>query len=111
MSDDDKSANDQTLLSLPEAARITFPDCRVKASGLRRERDKGRLRTYMVANKEYTTLNDLRVMLDRCVTPAQPAGPPIPARKTETEMVRECEVARDACLASLKRLKQSVNRS
>jgi hypothetical protein len=29
MSDDGKSANDQTLLSLPEAARITFPDGRV----------------------------------------------------------------------------------
>jgi hypothetical protein len=67
-------ADDQTLLSLTEAARITFPDGRVKASGLRRERDKGHLRTYKVANKEYTTVADLAEMLRRCSEPAGKRG-------------------------------------
>jgi hypothetical protein len=104
-------ADDQTLLSLAEAARRIFPDGRVRASGLRRERDKGHLRTYMVANKEYTTLADLKVMLQECIVPAKAIFPAlVPGQKNADEMKRECEVATAACLVSVEALKKLPNR-
>jgi hypothetical protein len=98
-------ADDQTLLSLPEAARITFPDGRVKASGLRRERDKGRLRTYKVANKEYTTLADLAEMLKRC---SEQGGQRSEMRDQPHRV--DLSAAKAAALASAQELKSRFTR-
>jgi hypothetical protein len=41
------------------------------ASGLRKERDRGRLTTWMIAGKEYTTLNAIEEMKLLCRVEAQ----------------------------------------
>ena len=46
----------ETPLRLDIAAKIAFPDGSMGAAGLRKERDRGRLITEMIAGKEYVTL-------------------------------------------------------
>lgn len=53
-------------LRLEVAARIAFPYNGITAVGLRKERDKGRLVTAIVAGKEYTTLADIERMRELC---------------------------------------------
>lgn len=53
-------------LRLAVAAKIAFPDGSMGAPGLRKERDKGRLTTEMIAGKEYTTLADIERMRELC---------------------------------------------
>ena len=53
-------------LRLDIAADLAFPNGGIGASGLRKERDKGRLATFMVAGKEYTTLEEIGLMRERC---------------------------------------------
>jgi hypothetical protein len=53
-------------LRLAVAARLAFPDGTMGASGLRNERDKGRLDTEMIAGKEYTTLTAIERMRELC---------------------------------------------
>lgn len=53
-------------LRLEVAARIAFPYNGITAAGLRKERDRGRLVTEMIAGKEYTTLADIDRMRELC---------------------------------------------
>jgi DNA-binding transcriptional MerR regulator len=55
-----------TPLRLGIAARLAFPDGSMKASGLRCEAAKGRLATMRIAGKTYTTLADVKRMIDLC---------------------------------------------
>ena len=48
------------------AARIAFPDGTMGTSGLRKERDAGRLVTELIAGKEYTTLAAIEDMRAAC---------------------------------------------
>lgn len=53
-------------LRLEDAARIAFPGGGMTVSGLRRERDRGRLAVEKVAGKEYTTLSAIKEMRRLC---------------------------------------------
>src|SRR6266853_4256514 len=54
------------LLRLDDAARLCFPHGRMTASALRCEARKGRLATYRVAGKDYTTPADCDRMKTLC---------------------------------------------
>jgi hypothetical protein len=56
-------------LRLNVAAEHAFPFGGMTTSGLRKERDRGRLTTWMIAGKEYTTLNAIEEMLEKCRLP------------------------------------------
>jgi hypothetical protein len=58
-------------LRLGVAAEHAFPFGGMTASGLRKERDRGRLTTWMIAGKEYTTLNSIEGMKQLCRVEAQ----------------------------------------
>lgn len=105
------SADPDTLLRLAEAARLAFPDGSMTESGLRRERDRGRLTVWRVANKEYTTLSAIRGMLDQCrVTPSPPAcaskEPPKDDPLSGTSSMEESASPLDAARATLAALKE-----
>ena len=55
-----------TPLRLAAAAALAFPDGSMTVSGLRRERDAGRLETWITAGKEYTSLAATAEMTRRC---------------------------------------------
>jgi hypothetical protein len=59
-------------LRLEVAARMAFPDGTMGAAGLRKERDKGRLATEMIAGKEYTTLAAIEQMRELCRSGRRP---------------------------------------
>jgi hypothetical protein len=109
----------ETLLRLRDAARLAFPDGSMTESGLRRERDRGRLVVWLVANKEYTTLSSIREMLDQCrVHPSQRAcaskAPPRDAPPSGTSSTDESDsplAAARATLAALKGNSPSISRS
>src|SRR5262245_28870513 len=58
--------NPDTPLRLDVAARIAFPAGGMSASGLRRERDRGRLVTERIAGKDFTTLRAIEDMREKC---------------------------------------------
>ena len=53
-------------LRLAMAAKLAFPGGGMTASGLRRERDRQRLVTEIIAGKEYTTLRNIQQMRVKC---------------------------------------------
>lgn len=57
---------DDTPLRLAAAAEVAFPEGGMTASGLRKERDAGRLVTELVAGREFTTLGDIARMREMC---------------------------------------------
>jgi hypothetical protein len=69
-----------TPLRLDIAAQIAFPDGSMTVSGLRRERNRGRLVTSFVAGKEYVTLHAIAEMIALCrvarPAPALSSNPP-----------------------------------
>ena len=63
---DSSQITDDTPLRLARAAAIAFPDGSMSAGGLRVEADRGRLVIYRIAGKDYTTLANIRRMIDQC---------------------------------------------
>ena len=55
-----------TPLRLEVAAHIAFPHGGMTVSGLRKERDRGRLAVEKIANKEFTTLRNIERMRELC---------------------------------------------
>lgn len=55
-----------TPIRLAEAVKLAFPDGTMGVTGLRKERDKGRLTTEMIAGKEYVTLAEIQRMRELC---------------------------------------------
>ena len=55
-----------TPLRLGVAAALAFPDGSMTASGLRRERARGRLVVERIAGKDYTTLANIERMRELC---------------------------------------------
>ena len=55
-----------TPLRLSVAAVLVFPDGSMTASGLRRERARGRLVVERIAGKDYTTLANIERMRELC---------------------------------------------
>ncbi|WP_376705542.1 excisionase [Mesorhizobium sp. ISC25] len=58
--------DETTPLRVEIAARIAFPDGSMRAAGLRKERDAGRLETELIAGKEYVTLLAITRMRELC---------------------------------------------
>jgi hypothetical protein len=58
-------------LRLAVAAEHAFPFGGMTASGLRKKRDRGRLTTWMIAGKEYTTINSIEEMKQLCRVEAE----------------------------------------
>ena len=55
-----------TPLRLAVAAALAYPDGSMTASGLRKERDRGRLIVERTAGKDYTTLAAIQRMRELC---------------------------------------------
>jgi hypothetical protein len=53
-------------LRLHDAARIAFPHGGMSVSALRREAQRGRLVISRIAGKDFTTINDIRRMVELC---------------------------------------------
>ena len=53
-------------IRLDRAARIAFPDGSIRAYGLRKESEAGRLETFVVAGKHFTTLAAIERMKELC---------------------------------------------
>jgi hypothetical protein len=60
-----------TPLRLADAVAARFPMGGMTVTGLRRERDRGRLLVYRIAGREFTTLADLDRMMELCRDPAK----------------------------------------
>src|SRR5580704_15104992 len=61
----------ETPLRLSVAAALAFPDGSMTASGLRRERARGRLVVERIAGKDYTTLANIERMRELCRVQAE----------------------------------------
>jgi hypothetical protein len=61
----------RTPIRLATAAELAFPDGSMTVSGLRSEARKGKLVTWRVAGKDYTTMGEIDDMLERCRTPSK----------------------------------------
>jgi hypothetical protein len=59
-----------TPLRLDIAARMYFPDGSISGRSLEREAAKGNLQVMHIAGKNFTTLDDLAKMCQRCRTPS-----------------------------------------
>jgi hypothetical protein len=55
-----------TPLRLETAVKLAFPDGGLGVAGLRSEAEKGRLVIETIANKQFTTLNNIREMREKC---------------------------------------------
>ncbi len=75
---------ENTPLRLDRAAELAFPGGGMTASGLRKERDRGRLVTEMIAGKEYVTLAAIAEMRAQCHGPKKARGSGA-ARSGETQ--------------------------
>lgn len=74
----ERGVDDDTPLRLADAVAIAFPMGGMTVSGLRRERDRGRLAVEIIAGKEFTTLSAIREMRQQCLVqgkaPASTSG-------------------------------------
>ena len=61
-------------LRLHIAARLAFPDGSMTTSGLRKERQRGRLVIERIAGKDYTTLGHIKRMRELCRLEAKVPG-------------------------------------
>lgn len=91
-----------TPLRLAKAAEIAFPEGGMKATGLRRERDAGRLETWFVAGKEYTSLAAIEAMIALCREVSRAKREAIVAPRLPDQ--HDAEVALKAALARCARL-------
>ena len=75
-----------TPLRLKDAVRLGFPHGGMTVSGLRKERDRGRLVVEKIAGKEFTTLRHINQMRELCRdNPKDPGSGSNPRRETRQE--------------------------
>lgn len=84
-----------TPLRLDVAAAFAYPDGSMTASGLRKERDRGRLVVERTAGKEYTTLANIAHMRELCRVEASAAKPA--RERFSTNSAPDTKRARAAC--------------
>ena len=104
---------EHTPLRLEVAAKYAFPDGSMTASGLRRERAKGRLVVERIAGKDYTTLHEIERMRELCRTrlkePGSISGPQTrPARPSGSSGTPERSSALDSLLMNATRLSKGL---
>lgn len=102
--------SDDTPLRLADAVEIAFPMGGMTVSGLRSERDAGRLVVRRIAGKDFTTLADIRSMMDKCrVQPKLPASPSVNAsRQVKPAASGKNSPALNALLATIREQKESL---
>ena len=105
---------EDALLRLQVAARLFFPDGSITLSSLRREASHGRLTIWRIANKDMTTLHDLRAMVEKCrVPPFQPACGFVPlvadALPRGSSSTLDVNIALAAAQQRVNRLKKSCS--
>src|SRR5947207_5267283 len=101
-----------TPLRLSEALKLAFPNGGMTVSGLRRERDRGRLAVERIAGKEFTTLADIERMRALCrseakardcgSSPADPSATSAPCGSSATEDANTALALARAKLSKLK---------
>ncbi|WP_246676457.1 excisionase [Mesorhizobium sp. B1-1-5] len=98
-------------MRLETAAKIAFPDGTMGAKGLRKERDRGRLATEIIAGKEYTTLAAIGEMRRLCCVQAKErpgrANDQFGRKPDGSSSTDAVEIAQAACEAQLERLKNT----
>ena len=106
-----------TPLRLRDAVRLAFPAGGIAVSGLRKERDAGRLAVVKIAGKEFTTLAAITEMKRLCLH--QPRGrastsarPATAARLIGSSLtlddLKRAQAAASAILQGLKRGSKSI---
>ncbi|WP_454619342.1 hypothetical protein [Bradyrhizobium cenepequi] len=101
-----------TLLRLEVAACISFPDGSLSVSAMRREAAAGRLVTYRIAGKDFTTLADIEEMTKLCRVQARDPGSPSKKPRTGngsgSSATGSERSAQDALRATARVLKESL---
>ncbi len=97
---------DDTPLRLADAVKIAFPAGGMTISGLRRERDAGRLVVRRIAGKDFTTLADIRNMMEACrvVVPPKVAY----SNSRDTGSAVRSSIALASALATIQEMKESL---
>ena len=101
-----KTADPDTQLRLKDAARIGFPVGGMTATALRGEAQRGRLLIWRIAGKDFTSLAEIRKMLERCRVEPNPAYR-VDGRELRRPTVDEDKIALEHALAVVRRLKTS----
>ena len=107
------SLADDALIRLEVAARAAFPDGSIKLSSLRREARRGNLTIWRIANKDMTTLAEIRTMVEKCRVASPPAsgcdphgaGTPPPGSSSTSSTAPDVRSAQDAARMRVERLK------
>jgi hypothetical protein len=99
-------------ITLDTAAALAFPDGTVSVNVLRAQRDKGRLDTWRLGRREYTTLEAVNRMKQQChAEPRQPASGSVNEKvglPCSSSSIVDGKSAQAAALASVKRLKKRL---
>lgn len=109
---------DTTPLRLADAVHVAFPMGGITGSGLRREAARGRLAIIRIAGKDWTTLADIKEMMEKCrVRPKEPISGcdplgetnPVPSRAPDgSSKIEACKLAQAAAMETANRLKESL---
>lgn len=100
-------------IRLKLAAEIAFPDGSIKVSSLRSEVRRGNLKCWLIAGKQYTTLNAIAEMREKCresrkvrVYTSVPAKDEIQSGSSSTDRLKR---ARDAASMISLKLKKPLS--
>lgn len=103
----------EALLTLKAAAARAFPDGTMTVRTLRAERDRGRLDTWIIGKREYTTLAAISRMIEACRAAQRPRASISASDKgAKPSMSSSTEVPKPrpgAALRSLERLRERLD--
>ncbi|MGO4173734.1 hypothetical protein [Bosea sp. TAF32] len=99
-------------LTLKAAAGRAFPDGTMTVRTLRAERDRGRLETWIIGKREYTSLAAIAKMIELCRTAprAASASREKAASPSTSFDITKTRPGPDSALRSLERLKERLER-
>ena len=107
------SIEDNTMLRLSVAAELLFPDGSITTNTLRSEARAGRLTTWRIANRDYTTKAAVEGMIEKCRNQSshQLSSSELQdqerKRPTGSFMITERKSAQAAAKASARRLRSN----
>lgn len=95
--------------TLQTAAERAFPDGTMTVRTLRAERDRGRLETWIIGKREYTSLAAIGKMIELCRSKPRAAGREKAASPAPSLDITKTPPAPDSALRSLERLREHLN--
>jgi hypothetical protein len=111
-----QSDDDDLPLRLSVAAARAFPDGSMKAAGLRREHERGRLKIERIAGRDYTTMREIREMRVKCLVQPKVQGSTDEGAAVEkssgsfeTANTKKAQAALSATLKELKKHSKSTS--